>query len=117
MADSVKDEPWVDGGTVDFDEVGPGAKRRVLAYCDEAMITQNDFEPGAVGAPHTHPHTQLTYVASGVFRFTIGEETRQVKAGDTLVMHSGVRHGCVCVEAGTVIDFFTPMREDFVVGR
>ena len=26
----------------------------------------------------------------------------------------GVMHGCVCLEGGVMLDFFTPMREDFV---
>ncbi|MCX4169616.1 cupin domain-containing protein, partial [Enterococcus casseliflavus] len=39
---------------------------------------------GAVGPMHNHPHEQLTYVLSGEFEFTIGEETRVVSAGDTL---------------------------------
>jgi len=25
-----------------------------------------------------------------------------------------VEHGCVCTEAGVLLDIFTPMREDFV---
>ena len=26
----------------------------------------------------------------------------------------GVVHGCTCLEAGVLLDIFTPMREDFV---
>lgn len=26
----------------------------------------------------------------------------------------GVIHGCTCLEAGVLLDIFTPMREDFV---
>ena len=29
-------------------------------------------------------------------------------------VNDGVMHGCVCLEAGILLDFFTPMREDFV---
>ena len=50
----------------------------------------------------------------GRFRFTIGDETREVGPGDTLLKQDGVMHGCVCLEAGILLDFFTPMREDFV---
>ena len=34
--------------------------------------------------------------------------------GDTLLKQNGVMHGCVCLEGGVMLDFFTPMREDFV---
>ena len=95
-------------------EAAPGVMRRVLAYCDELMCVENVFRAGAVGAMHRHPHTQITYVASGRFRFTIGDETKEVKAGDTLLKQDGIIHGCECLEDGILMDFFTPMREDFV---
>lgn len=62
----------------------------------------------------SHPHTQITYVVSGAFAFTIGDETRTVRAGDTMLKEDGVVHGCTCLEAGVLLDIFTPMREDFV---
>ena len=95
-------------------EASAGVVRRVLAYADDVMGVENTFETGAVGAMHSHPHTQLTYVLSGKFRFTIGEEIFDVSAGDTLVKQNGIVHGCVCLEKGTLIDFFTPMRKDFL---
>ena len=97
-----------------LEQAGEGVIRRVLAYSDDAMCVENTFETGAVGALHSHPHTQITYVVSGRYRFTVGEETYEVKAGDTLVKRDGIVHGCVCLEAGVMLDFFTPMREDFV---
>lgn len=93
---------------------GEGVVRRVLAYSEDAMCVENTFETGAVGALHSHPHTQVTYIVSGRYRFTVGDENYEVKAGDTLVKKDGVIHGCVCLEAGVMLDFFTPMREDFV---
>ena len=95
-------------------EAANGVTRRVMAYCEEMMAVENTFEKGAVGALHSHPHTQITYVAEGVFSFTIGEETRIVRKGDTLLKQDGVIHGCTCLEPGILVDIFTPMRKDFV---
>ena len=91
-----------------------GVKRRVLAYTDELMCVENIFETGAVGAIHTHPHTQLTYVVSGRYSFTVGDEHYEVSAGDTLLKKNGIIHGCTAIEGGILLDIFTPMREDFV---
>ena len=91
-----------------------GVKRRILAYTDELMCVENVFDTGAVGAIHTHPHTQLTYVVSGKFRFTVGEDIYEVKAGDTLLKRDGVVHGCTALEGGILLDIFTPMRDDFI---
>ncbi|MBR2616530.1 MAG: cupin domain-containing protein [Clostridia bacterium] len=93
---------------------GQGVTRRILSYSNDAMCVENVFEKGAVGALHSHPHTQITYVVSGTFEFTIGDEKFVVKPGDTLLKKDGVIHGCVAPEGGVLIDFFTPCREDFL---
>lgn len=89
-------------------------QRRILACCDELMCVENYFEEGAVGVLHSHPHTQITYVVSGKFRFTVDEKTYEVSAGDTLLKKDGVIHGCTCLSAGVLLDIFTPMRKDFL---
>ena len=109
-----KDEKWFFHKDAEVKTTGPGAERRVLAYCDALMCAENRFETGAVGSMHSHPHTQITYVAEGRFRFTIGNEEKEVAKGDTLCKQNGVTHGCVCLEKGILVDFFHPMREDFV---
>ena len=94
--------------------VGAVAIFAALAYTDGLMCVENTFEKGAVGALHHHPHTQITYVVSGAFEFTVDGVTRTVHKGDTILKEDGVEHGCVCTEAGILLDIFTPMREDFV---
>lgn len=109
-----KGQRFVPHGDTEPQKGGEGVVRRVLAYNDGLMCVENTFEKGAVGAMHSHPHTQITYIVSGVFEFTIDNEKYVVKAGDTLLKENGVLHGCVCREAGVLLDVFNPMREDFV---
>lgn len=109
-----KDQRWVFHDQITPEKAGDGVVRRVLAYCDALMCVENTFETGAIGALHSHPHTQITYVASGVFAFEIDGETHTVRAGDTLLKTDSVVHGCRCLEEGILVDFFNPMREDFV---
>lgn len=87
---------WVYNEEIDIQPAGEGVQRKILAYGSELMCVENYFETGAAGALHSHPHTQITYVVEGVFEFTIGEETKIVKKGDTLLKQNGVEHGCVC---------------------
>jgi len=114
MASVEKGQCWVFEKDVAGTSPGEGVTRKVLAYCDEAMCVAHHFEKGAIGALHSHPHTQITYVAEGTFEFEIGGEKKIVKKGDTMLKQDGIVHGAVCLEKGTLIDFFTPMREDFV---
>lgn len=91
-----------------------GVSRQIMAYNDGLMMVKVKFETGAIGTPHTHPHTQATYVAGGVFEFTTDGETKTVKTGDGVYMKPGVLHGCKCLEEGILIDTFAPVREDFL---
>ena len=97
-----------------LNDLGGGTSRRVLAYTENLMIVEVNFEAGSVGSVHTHPHCQNTYVQSGRFRFTIDGEPVEVGPGDTLAFPSNIPHGTLCLEPGTLLDIFTPMREDFV---
>lgn len=95
-------------------DLGDGVSRRVLAHKGSLMAVEVSFEQGAVGPMHNHVHEQLTYVLSGRFTFTIGDETREVQAGDTLYKAPYVMHGCLCLEKGVLLDTFTPQRQDFL---
>jgi len=98
--------PWV--------EAGGGVQRQIAGWNDDIMIVKVRFKKGQRGVLHTHPHSQATYVAEGVFEFSIGDRTEIVKAGDTLFQPSNVEHGCLCLEDGMLIDCFSPARKDFL---
>lgn len=92
----------------------PGIIRQVLSESPEMMIVAFAFEKGAEGRPHNHPHVQATYVESGRFRFHVGGEAFEVGPGDSFVIPSLAIHGCTCLEAGRLVDSFTPRRDDFL---
>lgn len=88
--------------------------REVLSDSADLMVVSFSFKKGGKGDLHNHIHVQSTYVESGEFRFTIEDREFTVKAGDSFVIPSNATHGCVCLEAGRLIDNFTPRREDFL---
>jgi quercetin dioxygenase-like cupin family protein len=92
----------------------PGVTRQVLASDPALMLVAFRFETGAEGRLHSHPHVQATHVAAGRFLFTIGGVETEIAPGDSLMIPSGVTHGCRCLEAGTLIDSFAPRRDDFL---
>ncbi len=95
-------------------DLGGGTTRRILAYNDDLMSVEVSFETGAEGAVHTHPHTQLSYVLSGSFDYTVEGETVTLEPGDSIVVPSGLPHGTVCLEKGVLLDVFNPKRDDFL---
>ena len=94
--------------------LGGGTERRILAYDDPLMAVEVSFETGAEGAPHSHPHTQLSYVLSGSFRYSVEEESVVLNPGDSIIVPGGLIHVTVCIEKGVLLDVFTPKRDDFL---
>lgn len=97
-------------------DLGGGVVRRILSHTPEMMVVEITFEAGGVGAVHSHPHVQSSYVKSGEFEYVVGDEKVIVRAGDSLTFVSGELHGCVCLKSGVLVDVFSPAREDFLQG-
>lgn len=98
--------PWTDAGG--------GVQRQIAGWNDDIMMVKVRFKKGQRGALHTHPHSQVTFVAEGAFEFKVGDRTEIVRAGDSLYQPSGMEHGCLCLEDGLLIDCFSPARKDFL---
>ncbi len=101
-----KEEKW--------EQVDPKIKRQIQGMDDKIMLVKAKFKKGGVGQLHKHYHSQVTYVASGEFEMTIGDEIKTIKKGDSYYIPPHVMHGCTCTKPGTLIDVFSPYREDFV---
>ncbi len=98
----------------DLIDLGGGVKRRILSHADDMMAVEVSFKKGAIGAMHTHPHVQISYVLDGKFEATIGDERKIIEVGDTYYTLPDVPHGVVCLEEGRLLDIFTPERKDFL---
>lgn len=105
---------FIMGDEVAWETVGEGVRRQIMAYDDKIMLVNVEFDKGGVGPMHQHYHSQVTYVISGQFDLTIGEETKRMKGGDAFYIPPNVLHGAICVENGVLIDVFSPIREDFM---
>lgn len=109
-----KSAAFIIGLETPWESAGEGVCRRIMAYDGQIMMVQVKFEKGAIGTPHEHFHSQASFVASGRFEVEIGGEKRILSAGDSFYVEPDMRHGVVCLEAGVLLDTFTPMRLDFL---
>ena len=71
-----------------------------MGYDDKIMLVKVHFSEGGIGYKHEHYHSQVTYVESGEFEFSIGDETKLVKGGDTVYIPPHVLHGAICKKEG-----------------
>jgi quercetin dioxygenase-like cupin family protein len=99
---------------LDWEVVGAGVRRKVMAYDNQIMLVKAEFQEGSIGPIHHHFHSQVTYVESGVFEVTIGEGKKKLRAGDAFYIPPHEPHGAICLEPGVLIDVFSPIREDFM---
>ncbi len=95
-------------------DAGGGVTRQVLSQNPELMLVAVDFPKDGIGPLHSHAHVQATLVEAGRFEFTIDGKSFTVGAGDSFVVPSNAEHGCRALEAGRLIDCFTPRRDDFL---
>jgi quercetin dioxygenase-like cupin family protein len=78
---------------------------------DTVMTNFVTFEPNAPAPSHHHIEQQIAIVLSGELSFTVGAETRVMRAGDCVVIPPHVVHGGAAGPEGcTVVDVFTPPR-------
>lgn len=99
---------------IEHEYAGEGVSRQLFGYDENIMLVKVHFSKGAIGALHSHPHVQSSYIASGRFEVAIGNEKTILKEGDGYFVPSEVVHGVVCLEDGILIDSFNPARTDFV---
>ncbi len=109
-----KEKQFISDAEIPWDDLGGGLKRKIMSYDDNMMMVKVLFEKDGIGTLHHHFHTQMSYVESGVFEITIGEKSQILKQGDAYYIPPHAVHGAVCLEAGTLVDIFTPLREDFI---
>lgn len=98
----------------EWEVVGEGVKRKIMGYDDKIMLVKVEFDKDGIGYKHEHYHSQVTYVESGSFDFSIGDVTKTVRGGDSVYIPPHVLHGAICTEKGILIDVFSPIREDFM---
>src|SRR6478609_1495059 len=75
------------------------------------------MKAGAHAASHQHPQEQFVWLIKGAIRLRIGAEERAVKPGDIAVIPGGVEHEAFFPEDTEVIDFFAPVRADFLTSE
>jgi len=95
-------------------ELGKGVSRKILAHVSSVMMVEVHFIKGAVGEIHSHVHEQISYIIKGSFQVTIEGKKETVKTGDTFYIKPNALHGVVALEDSTILDVFTPRREDFL---
>lgn len=96
--------------TLPFD----GLERRFLAYSDNTMLIEHEMAEGSIFPLHSHPHEQLAYLLKGRLKVICDNKEYFVEQGDSFIVPRGIEHQVFALEHSIALDFFTPVREDYV---
>lgn len=95
-------------------EMMPGVVRRTLGCGERTLLCEITLAKRSVVAAHDHPHEQIGYVVRGRLLFRIGDEERELAAGDGYMIPGGVSHAVTALEESVAIDIFSPVREEYL---
>ena len=99
----------------EVEQLSAGIGRQMLN--GEAMtLARVILAAGAVVPEHQHDNEQIANVLSGRLRFVIGDEEREVMAGESVLIPAGVPHRVEALDDSVVLDAFAPRREDWLRG-
>ncbi len=87
--------------------------RRTLGETASIQVVEIRAKQGVRVPLHKHPHEQVGYVVSGELEITIAGVAHRCKSGDSYVILGNVEHEALFVVESTVIDCFSPPREDY----
>jgi quercetin dioxygenase-like cupin family protein len=100
-----------------WQDAEPGVRRRILQAQGGLMLMEVEFATGASGYEHSHVHEQISYCVAGRFEFSLNGSLHVLSRGDSIYVPSNARHGAKALDAGALIDVFTPLREDLLPTR
>lgn len=93
-------------------------RTRFLAQTDQLMTAVIDFSDGPTSEPdppHSHPHEQISYVASGEIIVFIGDDQARLASGDIFTVPPDVPHTIqLLTEDVRLVDTFHPIRDEFL---
>jgi quercetin dioxygenase-like cupin family protein len=91
-----------------------GAVARAL-HGERSTLVFVELAAGCALPTHAHDNEQIGILVRGSMRFRIGDDLREVRAGDTWVIPGGVAHEVeeTGADGAVVIESFAPGREDW----
>src|SRR3954447_14746031 len=97
------------------EQLNPQVTRRAL-HTQHLTIARLEIAKGAVVPEHHHVNEQVATVERGALQFVIGGRELLLAAGQSVAIPPNVPHSVVALEDTTVVDVFSPRREDWLRG-
>jgi len=94
-------------------KIWDGAVARAV-HGERITMAVIDLDPEVAIPTHQHENEQVGFVIKGSITMTIGDETRELRAGETYLIPSQTPHAArTGPDGATVVDVFSPVRADW----
>lgn len=94
-------------------DMGGGVLRHYLGQGTLMNAQHWNMADKSVVKMHQHSQEQFGYIIKGGFKLTIGDVTKELKAGDAYFVPPNVPHEFVTIGETEAIDVFNPVKLDF----
>ena len=82
---------------------------------EQVLLCHVTYAPGTTVQLHAHDATeQVMWIVEGAVTMTVGNETRELRRGDTVVVNRGVEHELHSVKGVTFVEALAPVPRDHV---
>ncbi len=99
---------------MDLYSLFPGVTMHAIGG-DQVLMCRVAYEPGTTVRRHSHAATeQVMLITDGSVRMTIGDETRELAAGDVAVVNRGIEHELYSEHGVSFIEALAPPPLDHV---
>ena len=99
--------------SLDLQRIWEGAHGRVI-HGERITLGVIELDADSVVPEHSHEHEQLGICLSGSLVFRVGDESRELRAGETWSIPGNVPHEVhVGPDGAVVLDVFAPTRDDW----
>lgn len=86
----------------------------VLSIGKDTMVTKMLYKSTDFVPFHKHPNEQSGYVISGNYKLKFESKEFLLSEGDTYSIPANIEHSLEIIEAGEVVDVFSPIRQDYL---
>ena len=99
--------------SLDLQRIWDGVHARVV-HGERITLGVIELDADSIVPEHSHDHEQLGICLSGSLVFRVGDESKELGAGETWSIPSNVPHEVHVGPAGAVVlDVFAPIRDDW----
>ena len=109
---TVTHQRWAD---LPAEAITPAINRRYITG-EHVTVASFELKKGGVVPRHAHANEQVSCVLSGALKFHFDGRELVVRSGEVVQIPGNVAHEVEVLEDTTVMDVFSPVRQDWLDG-